>query len=60
MAKQPTRIDGVLQAVGLGVALLRVLRGDKPETVIAETTAMTERAERLSKEIEQYMGRPND
>lgn len=53
-SKDPT--DRFLRGVNFAVALVRVLRGESPEKVVADTREMAERARGLRHSIRVQMG----
>ena len=54
------RTDRFLEGAGYALALVRVLRGEKPEKVVEQTRTMVERARSLRTSINEHMGEPDD
>ena len=56
MAKD--RTDRFLEGAGYVVALVRILRGEKPDQVVAQTRDMADKAQALRRSINAHMGEP--
>lgn len=54
---QKDRVDRLLQHLTFGVALVRVLRGDKPSDVAADVDAINSKAAELKASIDAHMGK---
>lgn len=50
------RTDRFLQGASFAIALVRVLRGEKPEVVLEQMRTVVEKARTLRTSIEQHMG----
>jgi hypothetical protein len=51
-----TRVDRWLEGAGFAIALIRVLRGEQPDRVIAQTREMVTKADTLRASIDAHMG----